>query len=724
MRGACDVSPTAAHLFPLYVHANPSVVQPAIDSRSREGAGQIDEAVLRSRLKAKLFGHIHDVRLGRFELLRLLGQGGEGTVYEARDPLDGSIVALKQLHPVKVASGASLKREFRAMADLVHPNLAVLHELFHVDAQWFYTMELTAGDDFITYVRAESHALFERLKSTLMQVLRGLAALHDGGYIHRDLKPSNVLVRPGGHVVILDYGLVVAMKDNGSIGCNAGTPAYAAPEQADGRAESASDLYALGAMLYQALTGAQLPTFAARSGAEGGRTAVLGRASEARVESQLYALCERLLEPDPRLRPTAREALALCERRVDRRTRDVPRMAARQSDYFVGRDDIFATLAELTDRYADMPRVALIHGESGIGKSAVLERFLASRRRAGALVLHGRCYERESLPFKALDAILEGVVQYLGEQPEKVPALTPAERGLLARLLPAFGRLGGEGAPIERPRIAEVELRARTFETVRALFDALCRRQEVVLAIDDLQWGDSDSVALLEYVLGAVGAPPILLLGVLRSEEASTSPVARAVARDALRGSHVTRRDLTLGPLAGNEARRLLKTIAPVAAGLSDRQLESCLTHARGLPFALLQLVEHLRDAPPSAHVDTRFEEVVRARAQRCSDGARALLEVLCVAGRPLETALALRSTGVHPLGWSAASELCGRKLARWRDLEHERGLEPYHDLVRRAITRDTPKARFRAIHLAIAASLGERAGGTLPRTEDYAARP
>ena len=113
----------------------------------------LDAALLKARVKAKLLGDQEPVRLGRFELLRRCGQGGEGVVYEAYDAARGSRVALKHLHHASAAAGGSLRKEFRALAGIVHPNLVALYELFCADESWFYTMELLSGVDFVTHVR-------------------------------------------------------------------------------------------------------------------------------------------------------------------------------------------------------------------------------------------------------------------------------------------------------------------------------------------------------------------------------------------------------------------------------------------------------------------------------------------------------------------------------------------------------------------------------------------
>src|SRR5262245_747423 len=173
-------------------------------------------------------------RLGDYRLLGQLGQGGMGAVYEAIHQRLGNRVALKTLPTVNAEALHRFKREFRALADLNHPNLVGLHSLEAEGSQWFLTMDLIEGVTFAKHVRPGGTLDEARLRSALAQLVSGVMALHGRHIIHRDLKPANVMVTAEGHVVILDFGLVLEVDSSGRDASSrnlAGTVLYMAPEQ-------------------------------------------------------------------------------------------------------------------------------------------------------------------------------------------------------------------------------------------------------------------------------------------------------------------------------------------------------------------------------------------------------------------------------------------------------------------------------------------------------------
>ncbi len=238
----------------------------------------------------------------RFTLVRRLGTGGMGVVYEAYDQKRGELVALKTMRRVDPTALVRFKQEFRSLADITHPNLVNLYELFAVDDRWFFTMELVEGTDFVSYVRSRPpsspgqptppyppqsgrrDAGADRPRGSragarpvrpgtdlglpastragsatrCAQLAEGIEALHQSGKLHRDIKPTNVLVTPEGRVVLLDFGLTADLESSGRHRTTdrqiVGTVAHMSPEQAAGLSiAAASDWYSVGVMLYEVI---------------------------------------------------------------------------------------------------------------------------------------------------------------------------------------------------------------------------------------------------------------------------------------------------------------------------------------------------------------------------------------------------------------------------------------------------------------------------------------
>ena len=281
---------------------------------AREMDPGLEVQQLKASVRARLFGIVDTPpTLGGYTIVRPIGRGGMGAVYEARDER-GEVVALKTLRGCEPGALYRFKHEFRALSDLTHPNLALLYSLVVAGDQAFLTMERIDGVDFLAHVHAGGGGAV-RVREALAQLVDGLAALHAAGKLHRDVKPSNVLVTREGRVVILDFGLVQELTPTagGPGDPVAGTPAYMAPELLTGGGPStASDWYSVGVMLYEALTGA-LP-FA------GGSFEVLRDKCERdppppqlrapAADPALSRLCTQLLARDPAARPDRRAIVA------------------------------------------------------------------------------------------------------------------------------------------------------------------------------------------------------------------------------------------------------------------------------------------------------------------------------------------------------------------------------------------------------------------------------
>jgi eukaryotic-like serine/threonine-protein kinase len=204
----------------------------------------------------------HELLAGRWEVLGLLGKGGMGAVYRARDRELGEVVALKMLH-VEGLDAEMLERfrqEVRLSRKVTHKNVARVYDLGEHHGERFFTMELVDGDSLRAVLSRDGAMAPSRVVELGVAMCRGLAAAHEVGVVHRDLKPDNVLISRDGRIAITDFGIASSLEPGTKASETtsfAGTPMYMAPEQVDRSSpiDVRSDIYALGVVLFELLTG-------------------------------------------------------------------------------------------------------------------------------------------------------------------------------------------------------------------------------------------------------------------------------------------------------------------------------------------------------------------------------------------------------------------------------------------------------------------------------------
>src|SRR3954470_2547327 len=190
--------------------------------------------------------------IGRFEIVREIGRGGFGVVYEACDLELGRSVALKAIRPLPGVHDESTFAEAETAARLAHPNIIQLHDIGRCARGAYLVLELLRGETLRDRLQRGPFKPREALRVAL-DVARGLARAHAAGVVHRDMSPGNIFLCEDGQVKILDFGLAGVLGRTGWAG---GTPGYIAPEVRRGGSDSRSDVYALGVMIHELLTGA------------------------------------------------------------------------------------------------------------------------------------------------------------------------------------------------------------------------------------------------------------------------------------------------------------------------------------------------------------------------------------------------------------------------------------------------------------------------------------
>ncbi|HEY8548910.1 MAG TPA: protein kinase [Vicinamibacterales bacterium] len=630
---------------------------------------------------------------GRLVIRGVLGRGAMGVVYRADDRRLDRQVALKTLVTFDADGLYQLKRSFRTLAGFSHRNLVQLYELGAAGSLWFLIMELVEGVDLAGWL--QSRPPRSRVLHVFGDVAEALRVLHAAGLMHRDVKPANVMVTPDDQAVLLDFGLTAPVRASG-VTLTAGTLDYMAPEQLWNESPDArADWYSFGVMLFEALTGT-LPfggpdhLKAMRRGLQAGP-----RAFAPDLPAQLDDLVIRLLSPDRERRPDAAEIARLIERPVS----PVVSIPDPEAVPFVGRTgELDALRRGLRDVRDGGARLLHLHGPSGIGKTALVRHFLARARTPDdVLVLEGQCHPRESVPYNALDGVVDHLARHLlSLEHRNVLTLAPRHAAALVHLFPVLGRVPAVREwPIGPLDLSPSDVRRRGGEALRELLVRLGDLHPIVVWVDDVQWSDRDSGVLLQSLLAPPEPPRMLLLLTSREDEGAQTLLAAVSAV-------VPRTDVAIGPLTEPESRELARALAPAGAG---SELETLAADASGSPFLLAELARHLRHGTAAVEPFT-MSHALRSRFRQLEPGSRRLLDAVAIAGKPVEIDLALDVAQLGPGDRLLAWSLCSSSLLRMTAHDGRQLIETYHDRLREFAIDDMGPDEARAWHRRLAGAI------------------
>ncbi|MCB9548784.1 MAG: AAA family ATPase [Myxococcales bacterium] len=634
----------------------------------------------------------------RFIFRRLLGQGGLGVVFLTYDRERQEEVALKLVTGFGADAGFHTRGEFRVLADVHHPNLARVLDLFVDEFGTYFTMEYVEGGTFDAWIRGEfglGTGRFDRLLHGARSLCRALDFLHGEGMAHGDVKPSNVLVTHDGRLKLVDFGLVRELDGLvRRVNPNAGTPLYLPPEAFFGNTDvQAWDWYAAAVTLFEATLG-RLPFPDLR-------------------DDPLGLAVAKTEAPDPHHFPRPREVpgwfIDLLFSLLAPTVGDRPEPATvlqrlgepiRQGQAFVGRRNELSLLVDQVERVRDHgAAIVEVTGPSGIGKTSLVERFLRDVRHETA-VLPVRCRENERVPFNALDAAVDALSRTLKEAgPGLGEDVVPRDADALLALFPVLGVVPALAkAAAARPMPAGMEPRERRERgavALRQVLEGLSRRQPVVLWIDDAQWADRDSLWLLEELLRPPRMPALLLVLCVRDDARDHWT---ASARD-LRAMPLPWYQLDVHPLGAGDATRLaMSLLGPKAEDLA----RSLAAESGGNPFFIQWLSRTSRDGSVPAGLG---DAVAQHVAGLLPDERRCLALCALAAGAlPVEVLLhaaALSQGGASTLDALVLARLLRRRRAPARldgDREHL-VVEVIHAQVTRGVLTSVPASRRPRLH-------------------------
>jgi len=628
-------------------------------------------------------------RIGRFEIHERLGHGGMGTVFRACALDSGEWVALKRVKVDRPALIEALRREIQALRRIEHPGVVRVVDQDTRQALPWYAMELLDGTtlhDRITTLHAAAgpvrrFAEFLPFLAVIRRLCETLAFLHGEGVVHRDLTPRNVIVRPDGSPVLVDFGLATQFPAPGREAVDldrprAGTPVFSAPEQhfrnvVDARA----DIYALGCILSYAFTGRTPPTpkdwtTLQEGGAAPDEETQVARPSQfvADFPPALEEVVLRMMARDPRARLgyATDVARALEQAGVEAPPAEWQR-PARSYVYrptMLGRDGALLRLAALLDCVPNgQGALALLSGESGVGKTRLALELAALARGLGLNVISGACVnvsgdaQRSSGGAAALE-MFRPLVQAMLDHcryrgPEETRAIFGSEAADLALAFPALAdlALSGRRPPSDLPAD---ESRFRVISALSQVLARFAERTPLLLVFDDLQWADRFSLNILEsFADRLLNRHPIIIVGTYRAEELDErqSRVLRVAADECI----------DLARLAPREVETMIGDILALPDPPAD--LVRFLTReSEGNPFFI---AEYLRVAVEEGWLSRDG----RGAWRMASKGAAALLRAEPLATPPsLSEVLGRRLAGLGP----AAQEVCGLAAVAGRELDAE----------------------------------------------------
>jgi predicted ATPase/tRNA A-37 threonylcarbamoyl transferase component Bud32 len=614
-----------------------------------------------------------------YEVLELLGRGGMGVVYKARQQSLHRLVALKVLPTECIQDPVWLdrfRREALTASALNHPHICTIYDTGVSAGRPFLSMELIDGQTLRGLV-GQRLPLGE-LARLLGQAARALVAAHAAGVVHRDVKPENLMVRADGIVKVLDFGLARRLPNRSSSGpapggpgtgasSRAGTLLYMSPEQARAEpVETASDIFSLGVVLYELATG-QHP-FLVDSEAD----VLHARVSQvplppsrlnSEIPASLEALIQQMLAKDPRLRPTSVEVDAVLTELTAKRTgpsQSPLRTAGKRPT--VGRQQERAALrAGFESAAAGQGLLLCVTGEPGLGKTTLVEDFLdelsAGSRSCG--IARGCCSERLAgteayLPFlEALDTLLQGDGGAAAAQLMKLLAPT-----WYVQLAPLTADDSSQARVLAEAREASQERRKRE---LGVFLHEVSRLRPLVLFLDDVHWADPSSVDLLAYVGSKCAGLRLLLILAYRPSDLLRSQNPFGSVKLELQGRGVCR-EIALPFLDRTDLNRYLALAFPQHRFPAEF---AAVIHAKteGNPLFMVDLLRYLRDrgvvgqdqggwALAQAVPDLRRElpESVRSMIQkkidRLGEADRRLLVAASVQGAEFDATVVARVLG------------------------------------------------------------------------------
>ncbi|MEZ4492243.1 MAG: protein kinase [Dehalococcoidia bacterium] len=602
---------------------------------------------------------------GRYRVERFLGDGAKKRVFLARDNSLDRQVAFAQLRTEGLDSMGRqrLVREAQAMARLGnHPRLVGIYDIGEEDGTPFIVEEYMEGGDLAAQLReAEGGLPLPDVLSVGQSICEALAFIHEKQLLHRDLKPSNVFLAEDGSAKVGDFGLAVSL-DRTRLTTESsliGTPSYMPPEQALGGAiDARSDLYSLGAMLYELVTGR--PPFVGDD-----PTSVISQHINTRPVApswhtehcppDLEAVILQCLEKVPESRPASAEEVRDALARVDPEGRSSSHSGSSANPLdrlaqgvFVGRAKELERLRTAFDNaFAGHGNLVMLVGEPGIGKTRTSKEIETYARMRGAQVLVGKTHESAGMP--AYWPWVEIGRSWSEQNNRDFTLLQPTlgDQGReLRRIYPELAQLAPnvpEPEEIGDPETAQFRL----FDAVTTFVRAMAEHKPLLIVMDDLHWADKPTLMLLQHLARSLARMRVLIVGTYRDTDVVRTSALSETLANLNREPGFER--IVLRGLERQEVEAYIRATANVQ--VSPSLIQRIHEETEGIPFFLAEVVNLMAeegtlsaDSSMEVALPDGVKEALGRRLDRLSPEANELLQVASVAGREFrhDTLLAL----------------------------------------------------------------------------------
>lgn len=688
---------------------------------------------------------------GPYVVDKPVGRGGMGVVYQGHDPNTHERVAIKTVQSSSPRDLMYIRREIHALTRIRHRGVVRIRSQGVQSGVPWYAMDYVDGTGLHTYVadiwqaagehtdssrRAAAAGKLRDVIAILYRLATILTAVHRAGIVHRDLKPSNVLVTAGEQPILVDFGLVqrnrgsrdVLEADHGSI---VGTALYMAPEQFSGEVVDArADLYAFGCILYECLTGQ--PPF---RGAHYMELVRLHLFSQPRPASELVdgippaltELLSRLLAKRPQLRPGhASEILHTLRGIWPDLDPDWELHSGLDLAFTPYRPALAGRARELETLRGHLERMlrgngsfVLLEGTGGSGKTRLLVELLRLARQQRCTIVTsepmpvsvGGVKRSQATPLHALLGLLR-TTEDLCRRGTAVDTrqIFGEELGIIAPFLPSLLTLPGADTINTVPPLPTEGARMRLVEAMVRIIERTIKSDALVLVLDDLQWADDLSIAVLDGLARRnLGTMRLLVIGSVRTDALSEHRMQRL--------RHIAPTRLRLHPLGASELAGLVSDMLCWSAP-PDNLLDAMVDVSSGSP---LYATEYVHWAVESGYLRRRLGswsfspdypaqpqsigELLLARIQLLSLDARHTLECAAIVGGQIEAELLANLCELdEPRFLSALDDLLNRQLLQSETETHL--LQFAHDSLREQTYEAIPRTRRKALHHAVATLL------------------